>query len=78
MDYLGADLLTSPQTGVPDPYKCQILCQERNETLQKALHEESERLFEHSKAVKDSKSIGGGERIPLWVNCVVDLFRKFF
>ena len=50
----------------------------RNETLQKALHEESERLFEHSKAVKDSKSIGGGERIPLWVNCVVDLFRKFF
>lgn len=55
----------------------------RNETLQQALHHEQERLFLSSEAVSretfdGSSSEDRSRAIPLWVRCVVGLFRKLF
>ena len=47
-----------------------------NEKLQKSLHEEQSHLFESSEAVTE-KSLKE-RQIPLWVHCVVALFRKLF
>ena len=56
--------------------EAQVTIVTRNESLQKAFHEEQCRLFEFSR-VANEESLKE-RQIPLWVRCVVALFPKLF
>ena len=76
-----ATLIGSPNFGyrsIEKDLEAQVTLVTKNQNLQKALHSENQKLFEHSTRVTKETFSTPDRIVPRWVKIIVGTCRKFF